>query len=248
MKYWHLEGGNEMSLLALIGAGLAAAASFVSSAVSVIGGAVASTAVSIMTKLPVVVEKALPVVRAIGTIINAVSPFVGIQAPDNENMEEIGAKAMQDGTRPRRPDETAQEYLDYLRNEVELNEEKYEKLTNDQKLGCATVGIALRAEEMSDFTGVQISPEFLVMAQKSKMQYEQISKMIEVFKNNGETTLDDVPKYLDNTLDESKVERVGGLVKETIKENDPHLEDREIYEEIIEMKRNYNNPDEYIPS
>ena len=246
MKYYHLEGDNNM--LGLLAAGLAAAASFVSSAVSVIGSTVATTAVSIMTKLPIIVEKALPVVRAIGTIVNAVSSIVGILAPENENMEELGAKAMQDGTRPRRPDETAQEYLDYLRNEVELNEEKYKDMTDDERLGCATVGIALRTEEMSDYVGVQVSPDFLAMAQRTKMQYEQISKVIEVFKNSGEKTLDDVPRYLDNTLNETRAEKVGNLLKESIKETNPEFGDKEIYDEIIEMKRNYNSPDEYIPS
>lgn len=221
-----------MSLLALIGGALSAA-------VAVIGPALSTTATFLVTKLPVILETAALCVSAISTVVTKVAEMLNI-APPGENPEELGAKAMQEGTRPKGPEETTQEYLDYLRNDVSLDRVKFEKMTNEERLNCEVIGDTMLAKSIEEKTGVEIPGEFLLAIPQANLQYQTVSAMIRAFSNAGIPSLGEFTRYISNDMSESEAVKVGDAVKDAIKVSFPELSQEEIQKEIIEMKREYN--------
>ena len=106
-----------------------------SAAISTVGPIISTVANVLINKLPPVIETAKLVIDTISEVVSKVCEILDI-APLDENTEELGAKVMQEGTRPKCDEETTQEYLDYLRNEVTFDKEKFDKMTPEEKLVC----------------------------------------------------------------------------------------------------------------
>lgn len=221
-----------MSILAAIGG-------VISTVASVIGPALSTAATFIATKLPAFLQTASIVVGAITSIVTNVSKMLDI-APEDEQPDELGAKTLQEGTRPIKEGETTQEYLDYLRNEVTLDREKYEKMTTEQKLNCEIIGDTMLAASIEEKTGVGIPPEFLVAAGKVQMGYQTVNALINAFSNNGIDSLGNYTKYIENDMSEKDAVKVGSAVREAISEVNPDMTPEDIEAEVVAMKREYN--------
>ena len=221
-----------MSVLGFI-AGLA------STVVSAVGTAISATASFIATKLPVVFEKAASCVSMISTVVTKVSEVLNI-APPNENPAELGAKTLQEDTRPRKAEESAQEYLDYLRNEVELDRDKFEKMSKEEKLGCEIVGDSMIAHSIGEKTNVDISGEFLLAIPQANLKSQTVLNLIKSFSESGISSMDDFVKYISNNMSEGESQNVGEAVKVAIKEGAPEMSPEEIHKEIVDMKREFN--------
>lgn len=221
-----------MGLFALIGGALSAAA-------TVIGPVLTSAATFLVTKLPVVLETAAVCVSAISTVVTKVSEMLSI-APPGEKPDELGAKAMQEGTRPIGFEETTQEYLDYLRNDVVLDREKFEKMTKEERLNCEVIGDTMLAKSIEEKTGVEMTGEFLLTIPQANLQYQTVSALIKEFSNAGITSLNDFTRYISNDMSEAEAEKVGGAVKEAIRDTSPEMSQEDIQREIIAMKQAYN--------
>ena len=194
---------------------LAAIGGFISAAAAVIGPALSTTATFIATKLPAILQTASVIVSAITSIVTNVSKILNI-APEGEQPDELGAKTLQEGTRPIKEGETTQDYLDYLRNEVTLDREKYEKMTAEQKLNCEIIGDTMLAKSIEEKTGIEVSPEFLLAAGKINMGYQTVNALINSFSNNDIDSLGDYAKYISNDMSEKDAIKVGGAVREAI--------------------------------
>ena len=221
-----------MSILAAIGG-------FISVAAAVIGPALSTAATFIATKLPTILQTASVIVSAISSIVTNVSKMLNI-APEGEQPDELGAKALQEGTRPIKEGETTQEYLDYLRNEVTLDKEKYDKMTPEQKLNCEIIGDTMLAASIEEKTGVEVPPEFLLAAGQIQMGYQTVYSLINAFKNSGIDSLGDYAKYISNDMSEKDAIKVGGAVKEAIADANPEMTPEDIEAEVIAMKQEYN--------
>ncbi len=221
-----------MSILAAIGG-------FISATAAVIGPALSTAATFIVTKLPTILQTASVIVSAITSIVTNVSKMLNI-APEGEQPDELGAKALQEGTRPIKEGETTQEYLDYLRNEVPLDKEKYDKMTPEQKLNCEIIGDTMLAASIEEKTGVEVPPEFLLAAGKIQMGYQTVYSLINAFKNSGIYSLGDYAKYISNDMSEKDAIKVGGAVKAAIADANPEMTPEDIEAEVIAMKQEYN--------
>lgn len=220
-----------MSFFAFIGAAISVVA-------SVIGPALSAAATYIAAKLPTVLM-ACEVVGSISAIMINISRNLDI-APDDERPDELGAKVMQEDTRPIMPTETTQEYLDYLRNEVELDREKYEKMTTEQKVNCEIVGDTMLAKSIEEKTGVGLPPEFLVAAGRINLDYKTVNELINSFSSNGINSLGDYQKYISNNMSEKDAVKVGSAVREAISYSNPEMTQEDIEAEIVAMKQGYN--------
>lgn len=221
-----------MSLIALIGETLLTAA-------TTIGPVLSEAATFLVTKLPVILEKATICLDAISTVVTKISEILNI-APEGENPQELGAKAMQEGIRPIGLEETTQEYLDYLRNDVELDREKFEKLTDEERLNCEVIGDTMLVKSIEEKTGVELSAEFLLAIPQVHLQYQTVVALIKTFSNAGILSLNDYTRYIANDMSEVEAEKVGSAVKEAIKEVTPEMTQEEIQREIVTMKQEYN--------
>lgn len=219
---------------------LTAIGSFISSAITTVGPVIASVADFVINKLPPSIEVAKIVMGAITEIVSKVCEALYI-APADENAEELGAKTMQEDTRPKMEGETTQEYLDYLRNDVTLDKEKFDKMSAEEKMACEAIGTTMKAKSIEEKTGVELPPEFLLTIAKSKMRYEQVEKFINAFSQNGIDSMGQFTKYISNNMSKEESIRIGNTIKVAMKELSPELSDEDIRHEISAMKREYNN-------
>lgn len=142
-----------------------------------------------------------------------VIPFRYIIAPPNEKVDELGAKAMQEDTHPKLEEESTQEYLDYLRNDVKLDEEKFAKMTEDEKLACEALGTSMLTKSVEEKTGIELPPEFLLTIAKSRLRYEQVEKFIHSFSDSGINSMGEFTKYISNDMSKEEAGKVGNVVK-----------------------------------
>lgn len=215
---------------------------WISNTIVKVGPAIGAAVSALVTKLPNIIISAKIVVDTISTVVSKVAESLGI-APKDENPEELGVKAIQDGTRPKMNTETTQEYLDYLRKDVQLDREKYEKMSIEEKVACNALGTTMVSKSIEEKTGVELPPEFLMTVYKSKLRFEQVERFINTFADRGISSMGDFTKYITNDLSEGQAEKVGRIIKDSIKELSPTMTEEEIMQKVVDMKRSYNGLD-----
>lgn len=221
---------------------LLAVGGFISSIATTVGPVIASAATALATKLPMTaigIKLAMDTISTVSTVISKTAEMLGI-APAEENHEELGAKAMQEDIKPREEFESTQEYLDYLRKDVELDKEKYTKMSEEEKISCRVLGTTMVSKSIEEKAGVEISPDFLITIYKAKLGCEQVEKFINVFADHGITSMDEMAKYITNELPEERVPEIGEIIETSVKELSPSLSNDEIMQEVVNMKRAYN--------
>jgi hypothetical protein len=219
---------------------ISAVCGFVSGALSTVGSFLCSAATALVTKLPAMIEAAKPIVSAIANIVTGVSALLSLSSAD-EDMEELGAKTMQEGTRPKGDTESTAEYLDYIRHEVELDRSKFDAMTPEQKMGCSIIGSTMLAKNIEEKVGVQLTPQFMYSVGKANVKPEIVHSMIENFSSKGEISMEPVAQYLSNELSEERNAEIAGVIKESIAQVSPSLTPDEINQEIVDMKRAHNS-------
>lgn len=212
---------------------------FISTVATKIGPILSTAANIIATKLPVVLETASVIVSAISNVVTKVSEMLDI-VPQEENPEEIGAKTIQEGTRAKGPEETTQEYLDYLRTEVPLDRERFERMSEEEKMGCEIIGDTMLAKSIEEKTGVELPSEFLLTIPQAKLQCETVLALIKAFSDAGISSLNEYTRYISNDMSESEANVVGAAIKSAIQETSPEMTPEEIQREVITMKQEYN--------
>ena len=228
-----------MSILAAIGAGLAAIGTFISTAISTVGPVIATAVSTFVAKLPPALEVAQKIVNIASTVMTGVSAIMNL-GPEDEDVAALGAKTMQDNVRPKAEGESAKEYLDYLRNDVTLNEEEFDELSDYDKMRCEALGTFMIAKSIEERAGVELSPDFVMAISKAKLSAEQTEKLISAM-SEVRMESQEIYKYISRapemTLEEKReAERV---VIDAIAEVSPELSEDEIKNEVMEMKQEY---------
>jgi len=226
------------AIIGAIGAGLAAIGTAISTVITTVGPVIATAAKALVAKLPAVLEAAKPILSTVSAVTSMVGTGLGIAPPD-ENAEELGAKLRQEGTRTKTEEESTQEYLDYLRNDVELDREKLEKMSEEDRMACEALGTTMVAKSIEEKVGVELTPDFLYAIGKAKLTYEQVDKFIKAFSENNMKSMDGVAKYISNDLSAEEAKKVGPVVKGALKELSPEMTDAEIQKQVAEMKKEY---------
>lgn len=112
--------------------------SFVSSACSVIGGAVSKIGSEIVKVATSIASLGVSLAEKVGEAIKSVGISLGIIRPE-ESMEELGEKAMLSEKTPNDFDSIS-EYIDHLRNDVVIDKEKLDSLSDAEKLARSSIG------------------------------------------------------------------------------------------------------------
>ncbi len=218
------------SICSSIGSAISSAVSFVGSCIGSIGSVLGDFA----TKFLSVVGPAIPYLNAILTTIQIIAYILDIIGKDDK-VEELGFKATQADKKPEDFDST-KEYIDYLRNEVKLDIEKFHNLKPEQKLGSAAIGIAIVTKGISEKMQMEIPPEFLKEIGRQNFKAEEVKSLIENYKENN-VKLVDLNKYLEGKLqiDDNKIH--SSVIEQTLKQLNPELSDKDIADKIWEMKQ-----------
>lgn len=187
-----------------ISSAISAVGSFISGAASSIGTAIsgfAKSAFDIMTKLHIPGLEIINIISIAANIIHAVVDFLGIKS--EENPEVLGAKAEQSDKSLEDFDNDVEKYIKYLKEEVELDKEKFDKMTPEEKLGCKAIGMALETKAVEEkIGGIEISPECLATLTKIQsaginINAKELVDIVQVLKEEGVTNLNDVVELLD---------------------------------------------------
>lgn len=205
---------------------------------TVIGSVLVETVSNVLDKLPVVLDKAIVVVSAISMVVVKVGELLNI-ASNDENPAELGAKVLQDGTRSIEPEETAQEYLDYLRNSVELDKNKFETMTEVEKINCEVVGDVILAKSIEEKIGIEITGDFLITIPKADLKYVMVSALMKSFSNAEISSLNEFTRYISNDMSDTEATKIGNAVKEAIRDILPEMSQKDIQKEIVNMKQIY---------
>lgn len=206
-----------------------------STLISTLGPVVTKVASSLLTKLPEIVEVALKVSKVISSVVQSVAEIQGL-SPHGEDVEELGFKAMQEGTRAKMEDESMEDYLNYLRNEVSVDKTKFQALSEEDKLKCNVMGTGMLSQSISEKSGLEISGDFLLDMQKMKMSCEQLSKYIETFSEKGVDSLDELTQYLRGELNDRESAKIEAIIKSIEKTSNPSLSDGEALLKMDAMK------------
>ena len=217
-----------------------AVTSAISAVATIIGPIVANVAKTVVTTLPKLLklENLGQVIQIASNVVSGISKILGL-SQENENTEELGAKAMQEDTRPQRPEESTEEYLGYLHS-VPLDKEKYEKMSETEKMAATAIGTGLLMKNIYEKYHVSVTPEFIAAVHKTDINYEKAAQLIKAFEKNNISSTKDFADYLGNNLSADKVDGVSSAVKETLKEMNPEATATDINKEVISMKQAYN--------
>ena len=210
-----------------------AAVNFIGSCMNRLGSNICTFGQKILSPFPNI-DIAIRVIDAVVKIVKYIGKELGLIEKE-EQIDEIGAKAMQEDSLARDKFKSNQEYIEYLRNKVELDIEKFNKKSPEEKVACKAVGVAIVTRAIEEKTGIELPPEFLLNAEKIKLSGQEVKTFIEKFKENGFNNMGIMTDYLQKNNDKSNSDKISATIGEGLKENNPKLSDDEVENKIIDM-------------
>lgn len=210
-----------MSLFTMIAGAVSAVGTFIAKAAPIVGKVVtgfAEGAIKVLSKIsPQAVEAA-------AHIVHSVAEIVGVKT--EEDPETLGAKAIQEENDKKMEDfdNNANEYISYLKNEVELDKEKFEKFSKEEMDGCRTIGMTLETKAIEEkIGGITVTPECLgVLAKLDKeginIDAKELVSIIQALKEEGITNLNDVVDLLEGKGESDRI-KTGRALNKALGEN-----------------------------
>lgn len=217
---------------------LAGLGSMVSCVCSTIGNAIGGTIGSLtgkMGELLTVVLDPYKVIEIACKIIKSVAESLGLIEKE-ENVEELGVKATQPNTKRSDEFESTEEYIKYLREEVELDKKRYEGLSKEEKLACKVAGTAIVVKGVEEKSGMKLPPEFLVDITKINLKHDELGAYIESFKMNGISDMKVMTDYLSGKGEYSKADVASKAIVNGLLALNPQMSIEEVQDKLVEMK------------
>ncbi|MGL4790161.1 MAG: hypothetical protein ACRCW1_02025 [Anaerotignaceae bacterium] len=223
-----------------IGAAVSAVGSAIGGACSAIGGAIGSTIIGLDKIISVVEMKTENIIETVCKIVVAIGEALGL-IDKTEKVEELGAKATQVDTKKPEDFETSEEYIKYLREEVELDKDRLDKMSKEEKHACQLAGTAIIVKGVEEKTGTKMSPEFLVDIAKIDLNHRELSSYIDAFKANGVNDMKVMTDYLSGKCEVNKVDTAAKAVVEGIMSLNPDMSKKEVDDKLGQMMQKINS-------
>ncbi|HCG6410697.1 TPA: hypothetical protein NJ163_004642, partial [Vibrio parahaemolyticus] len=201
------------SAISGVSSAISSACSSISSFASKIGSSIANVATSIASL-------GVSLAAKVGEVIKNVAVSLGIIQPEDD-MEKLGEKALASDKKPDDFDSMSA-YIDHLRNDVTIDKEAFDKLTDGEKLARASIGASITLKGINEKLGTVVSPSFMATVAVQDLEAKEIIGTIKAYKEKNLNT-DDYSLYLKNelTVDESHKHR--GALVEAYKDLEPNL-------------------------
>lgn len=208
--------------------GASAICSALGGVVGALGSTFCTSLAAGITALGVGIGDVLTVIMVVAKVISWIAEKLGLTT-EEEQPEDLGMKAEQADKKPEDFD-SIEEYIKYLREEVEIDKEKMEKLSQEERAKYAAVGSAILVQGIEEKYKMQLPAEFWCTVVDRKMDGEQIKCLIETFKENGMTDMKDLDDYLNNRKIESGTPRseISDTIIEAIKKQNPGISQEDI--------------------
>ena len=209
--------------------------SFVSGAVSAVGSAIDSIGGALVTAASTLLKVASPYLATISTIVQIVGAVLNILKPDDK-VEEIGDKAMS-ADKQVEDFSTTEEYLNYLRDEVPFDKEKFDSLSQEDKIARGAVGTSIVMKAINDKKNSDISMDTWITLAKLKengslQEAKEFDKILTTF----EKKQIDLNEYVDGKLEGEKNLQVGDKLVDMYQELEPNLSKDEIEKRVMDME------------
>jgi hypothetical protein len=222
-----------MGFWSSVGSLISGGISAVGSLFSGIGSAIGGFAKNLIAILPPI---GIPPIIIIGLIIKAIDAIgraLGI-IEEKESAEELGAKAM-DAEKKWEDFESTQAYIEYLREKVAFDRQKFETLSSEEKIACQAVGISIESKAIAEKKGIEIPEVFWGEVGRQKMEGAEAEAYIDSFKVGGES-LDKFSGYLKGDLTSGENLRVSPILENAIKQLNPEISPEDIAKKVNGMQ------------
>ncbi|MCI6653823.1 MAG: hypothetical protein MSH21_00980 [Clostridium sp.] len=175
----------------------------------------------------------LPEIFAIIECIAQVAKILGVGGEDSP--EELGMKTEIADKKPEDFD-TIQEYIKYLNEEVKLDKDAVDNLSEVDKAKYGAMGAALNIKAIEEKYDVSLSPDFLRDVTLMKLSSEEVAKCIDKCKESGIDKVQDMTDYLRDKPISSDKDTVSDAMIDTLSEIYPELNKEELEVKLCEMR------------
>ena len=166
----------------------------VSSACSTVVGAVKAIGSSLAGLATGILKVAGLFLSSIGPIAKASGIALGFFKP-KDNLDELGYRAIQSEKSCEEFDST-ELYVNHLRNDVKIDQEKFKNQTKEEKMANRAVGIGITTIGIKEKTGVDVSPEVWAEVGRHSFSHEMMLNLINRCK--ADNNLSNIGDYLKN--------------------------------------------------
>lgn len=203
----------------------------ISSAVSFVGSCVSSLGKAVVGMASTLIKELAPIIDTVVTIIKLVAEHFGVLKPEDD-IEDLGARAMKSDKKVEDFD-SVNDYIDHLRNDIELEKDELKKMNESEKLACKAVGATITSKALSEKIGVEIPADFWIEVGKHSMNYKETLGLIEAYKsNNMPIQFADYLKGNMGFIDRVKNE---SIIVNTYKAINPEMSIEEIEDKVMSM-------------
>lgn len=227
-----------MGLFSSIGSAISSACSSICSAcssfASSIGGALGGAVGAFSTALGVALGVNPATIALIIAIVVAVGMMCGVNE-DGMEPEELGERAMHPDAKKPEDFDSIEEYIEHLKNDIEIDKEALEKKTPEEKAALAMVGATIIVKGIEEKTGMELSPEFLVAVGKCDMKSEEVKAYMDSFKEKGITDMKVMSDYLNGKCAPEQVGKAGGAIESAIEKLNPDISTKDMDGKIDKM-------------
>jgi len=170
--------------------------------------------------------------EAIANVIEVVGKVLDIIS-QNENIDELGAKAIQSEKQPEDFNKIS-EYIEHLKNNVELDIDKFNNARTEDKLIRKAIGATIIAKGIEAKKDVLIPMEFWKEVTKQEMNGTEIDKVIDIFKSNNMENK--FSEYMNGKLEYKDEVKVGKMIIQMYRELEPNMTIEQIEDKIMRME------------
>ena len=213
-------------LVSSIGSAISSFCSSISSGIA----SVVSTIIGPVVGLPEV----LLAIKVVCVVVNAVAEALGIKDKE-ETPEETGMKAEQADKKPEDFD-SINEYIEYLRNDIEVDKEKLENLSDEEKAKYSAAGMGIYIEGIKEKYNVDIPDSFWKTTAEHNMTGEEVKGCLDAFEER-DISAENIEKYLDGKPVDDRIgySEVSDCIIEGLKEANPEMSEEQLEERLVSL-------------
>jgi len=206
---------------------------------------VSSVAMKIVTESAkaigkVIVEEAkdflkMTALKSVTAVLETIARPLKIIKAD-ENVEKLGDKAIK-ADKKMEDFNSANKYIEYLRNEVKSSSEEIKKLPPEERLARIGIGDAILSEAISEKKSLEIPSEFWKESVEAGLNAKEMDYFLDKFKKAGIEPVD-FAKYLRREIDSPQEAKIDTFLLENFKKLEPNLGEKDIEEKIVRLQNN----------
>lgn len=189
----------------------------------------------VLDKILKILSKITPeLIKEVTSLISSVAELLGLK-DENDSSEELGLKS-EIANKGLEDFDSREEYINYLKDDVELDEYDREKLNNESlKEKYSAKGLDIEMGAINEKMGVKLGLEdYVMMAKAGINKVQDFMTIVDTFKEKG------VEPLINEAIDRLIPMKEGATVIDTLKEGVNKLENaKETWDKFNDMLENF---------